>query len=258
MSVASLKPHQSVKELVTQQEWRCRVELAACYRLMAHMGIEDMTYNHVSARVPGQPDQMLVKPHDYMFGEVTASSLFKYHLDGTATGPGTEPILHAIKIIHSNIFQARPDVHCVAHTHSPANMAVSAQECGLLPITQHALVFYDRIAYHDFEGFEFEDEGKDRLVRDLGDKYAAIMRNHGSLVAGRSIAEAYVKHHYLEMACRAQVGALGGGTKIVIPSKEHCEFAANQMDQWQEYVDGGKDWAACLRLADRIDPSYKS
>jgi len=247
-----------VRDQVSEQEWHCRVELAACYRLMAHLGIEDLTYNHISARVPGEPDQMLVKPHDFMFSEVTASSLFKYRLDGAITGPGTEPIVHAIKVIHSNIFEARPDVNCIVHTHSAANMAVSTHACGLLPITQHALVFHNRIAYHDFNGFEFEESGKDRLVADLGAKFAALMRNHGALVAGRSVAEAYVKHHYLEMACRAQVGALAGGKEnIVIPDPKSCEFAAQQMEQYSEYVDGGKDWAACLRLADRLDPSYK-
>ncbi len=246
-----------VKEQVTPEEWNCRVELAACYRLMAHLGIEDMTYNHISARIPNEPGHMLVKPHGFMFGEVTASCLFKYHLDGRAIGPNTEPIVSAIEVIHSNLFKARTDLQCIVHTHSPANMAISAQACGLLSITQHALIFHNRLAYHDFKGFEFEDAGKDRLTTDLGDKFVAVLRNHGVVVTGRSIAEAYVKHHYFEMACRAQVGAVAGGHDIIIPSQEHCEFAARQMERFHEYIDGGKDWAACLRLADRLDPSYK-
>lgn len=258
MTAALSKRRADLADRVSPAEWQCRLQLAACYRLMAHLGVEDLTYNHISARIPDEPDAMLVKPHDYMFGEITASCLYKFKLDGTPVFGTDRRMPGALKVIHANLLELRPELACVVHTHTPANVAVSSQACGLLPISQHALMFYNRIAYHDFGGFEFNIEMKDPLARDLGDKYVAILRNHGVLVTAASIAEAYVKHHFLEMACRAQVAALAGGTKIVQPPPEVCEYAARQLEQGAVTVDGGKDWAACLRLVERIAPDYKN
>jgi ribulose-5-phosphate 4-epimerase/fuculose-1-phosphate aldolase len=247
----------NVKTKVSAEEWRCRVELAACYRLMAHFGVRDLTYNHISARVEGEPGCMLLKPEDHFFEEVTASGLSKYKLDGTPMSYGAEPLSGPVMTIHAGILAAKPDIGCVMHTHTPANIGVSSQEHGLLPISQHAVIFHNRIAYHDFKGFEMEDGMRNALLEDLGDKSVALMRNHGALVIAPTIAEAFVKHHFLEFACRGQVAALAGGTKILIPDEATAEFAARQMEIYKLTENGGRDWAACLRLADRLDSSFR-
>lgn len=242
---------------VSPEEWKCRVELAACHRLLAHFGVEDLTYNHISARIPGQPDQMLIKPDDFIFRETSASTMWKYRLDGTPLGPGTGPMMETVKTIHAAVLEARPEINCVMHTHTPANIGVACQKRGLLPISQHAVIFYNRIAYHDFEGFELEPGMRNALLDDLGDKSVAIMRNHGALVIAPTIAEAFLKHHFLEFACRAQIAALAGGADIIVPDDETAEFAAAQMEKYKLTENGGKDWAACLRLADKLDASYR-
>lgn len=236
-------------------ERHTRVELAACYRLMVHIGVEDLTYNHISARVPGE-DALLVKPGDMMFREVTASSLRKYSLQGEPLGGASRRAPNAITVIHANILKIRPDLNCVIHTHTPANVAVSAQEAGLLPISQHALMFYGRVAVHEFGGFEFDLAMKDSLARDLGDKSVALLRNHGVLVAGASVGQAFVTHHFYEMACRIQIGALAGGQRLVIPPREVCERAVKQVHEVEGTSSGAKDWPALLRLADKFYAGY--
>ena len=237
-------------------ERQTRVELAACYRLMPHIGVEDLTYNHISARVPGE-DALLVKPSGMMFREVTASSLWKYSLDGAPLGGTARRAPNAITVIHGNILKLRPDLHCVIHTHTPANVAVSAQECGLLPLSQHALMFYGRLAVHEFGGYEFDLAMRDPLARDLGDKSVALLRNHGVLVAAPTIGAAFVKHHFYEMACRIQVGALAGGQKLVVPPPEVCERAVKQVHEVEGTSSGDKDWPALLRLADELYSGYR-
>ena len=147
-------------------EWKTRQELAACYRLVAHMGLEDLTYNHISARVPGE-DALLVKPGDTLFREVTASSLLKFALDGTPLGGSTRRAPNAIQVLHALVMQARPDVHCVIHSHSVANVAVSIQKLGLMPISQHALTLYGKVVNHEFSGYEFDLAMAEPLIRDL-------------------------------------------------------------------------------------------
>ena len=149
-------------------------------------------------------------------------------------------------------------MNAIFHTHTPANMAVAAQRRGLLPITQQAMLFYDRIAYHDFGGFEFEPGMEQRLHADLGPNKVAILRNHGVLIAAESVPEAFVLHHFFEIAAQAQIGALAGGADVSIPSDDVCRRAAETMDVIQATRNGGKNWAACLRLADRLFPDYAS
>lgn len=245
-------------ESMSPQERQCRIELAAAYRLLAHYGVNDLTYNHLSARIPGEPDMMLLKPEDYFFEEVTASSLGKYRLDGTPVSDNAEPVSGPVLTIHAGVLSARPEIGCVMHTHTPANIGVSTQKHGLLPISQHAVIFHNRIAYHDFGGFEMEDGMRNSLLDDLGDKSVALMRNHGALVIAPTIAEAFLKHHFLEFACRAQVAALAGGADIVIPEERVAEFAARQMEIYKLTENGGRDWPGCLRLAERLDPSFRS
>jgi ribulose-5-phosphate 4-epimerase/fuculose-1-phosphate aldolase len=235
-------------------EWTTRVDLAAAYRLMDHFGVRDLTYNHLSARVPDEPSALLIKRSDHMFGEVTASNLLKYDLDGRPLHEDGRPLTGGGLVIHAGIMRLRADIGAVVHTHTAANMAVAAQAHGLLPITQQAMMFYGRISSHDFNGFEFE-EGMDRaLVGDLGQNKLALLRNHGVLVVGDNVREAYVTHHFFELAAQAQIGALAGGSDIVVPSPEICAKASDTLARLQAAKDGGKNWGACLRLADRLFP----
>jgi ribulose-5-phosphate 4-epimerase/fuculose-1-phosphate aldolase len=245
----------SLRERVSPAEWETRVMLAASYRLMAHAGIFDLANNHLSARIPDRPDAYLVKGQSQFFDEVTASSLLAYDFRGAQLYPSDDCVSPGGLVIHGGVMEARPDLMAVFHTHTPANIGVSAQACGLLPISQHAVKFYNRIGYHEFGGFEFDLAGRERLIRDLEGKRTLIMRNHGVLCCGRSIPEAYVSHHFLEMACRAQVAALaaGGTTALVIPSPEVAEHAARQ----SEKTDRTRDWPALMRLADRIAPTFR-
>jgi ribulose-5-phosphate 4-epimerase/fuculose-1-phosphate aldolase len=248
----------SIQDEVSTAEWSCRVALAVAYRLLDHFGVRDLTYNHLSARVPGEPDAILVKRGDYMFGEVTASSLLKYDLAGKPLMGSDRMLSGGALVLHASLARLRPDVHAIFHTHTVANMAVAAQRCGLLPITQQAMMFYDRLAYHDFSGFEFEPGMEDKLHQDLGPHKVAVLRNHGLLIAAGSVPEALVLHHFFEIAAQAQVAALSGGSEILIPDVEVCRAAAATMDLMEVTKDGGKDWAACLRLADRLFPEYAS
>lgn len=257
MSVRSVSGTSPVREAVSEAEWQTRVELAACHRLMAHFGIHDITHNHLTARVPDAPEHFLIKPYDYVFEEVTASSLIKYDFDGNPQQDDRPKLRGGGLVIHAGLFRARPDLNALFHTHTPANMGVASQKQGLLPINQHAMHFYGRIAYHDFGGFEFDVNMREPLVRDLGDKQFALLRNHGSLVCGRSVGEAYVEHHFLEMACQGQIAALAGGAEVVLIAPEICEFAAKQAADNHNRATGGKDWLSSLRMADRLDPSFR-
>lgn len=239
-----------------EAEWETRVHLAACYRLMAYFGVSDLTYNHLSARVPGHNDQFLVKPSTFMFDEVSASSLLKFDLSGKSLDNGAH-VKGGVLVIHAGLYAARPDFGVIFHTHTTANTAVSAQVGGLLMLSQHAMPFYKRVAYHTFGGFEFNLEQREPLLRDLvGFKYA-ILRNHGVLVCGNSLPQTFVDHHFLEMACRAQVAALAGGKEVSLIDPKVCEFSAVQYEGIDPKNAGSKDWPACLRLLDRVSPGYR-
>jgi ribulose-5-phosphate 4-epimerase/fuculose-1-phosphate aldolase len=249
----------SIRDQVTAGEWQARVALAAGHRVLAHYGVNDMTYNHFSLRVPGEPDHMLVKPTDWMFSEVTASSLIKYDFDGNPLVPADAPPCRGgALIIHAGLLKARRDLNAVVHTHTPNAMGVAAHKFGLLPINQHAMRFYGEMKYHDFEGFEFDHDMTPRLVKDLDGGKFMLLRNHGALVCGDSVAACVVNHHWLEMACQGQVAALAAGEgNYVVPPPEDCEYAHQQFMNAGSFLEGTKDWAACLRLADRLDPSYR-
>ena len=247
---------ESVQSRVSKEEWAVRVELAAAYRLLAHFGINDLTYNHLTSRVPGRPDLFLVKPGGFMFDEVTASSLLKFDLDGNPQQEGP-PLRGGAFVIHAGIYKARKDLNVVFHTHTTANTAVSAQEEGLLMLSQHAMGFYKRVAYHRFGGFEFNTEQREPLLRDLGNYNYAILRNHGALVCGASVPKTFVDHHFLEMSCRAQVAALAGGRPVSVIDPEVCELAAVQYEGIDPNKVGSKDWDACIRLLERTSPGYR-
>jgi ribulose-5-phosphate 4-epimerase/fuculose-1-phosphate aldolase len=252
--VAKSKP---IREQVSAEEWKARVELAAGHRVLAHYGVNDMTYNHFGLRVPGEPDHMLIKRTDWMFGEVTASSLLKVDFDGNVvTDTDVQTIKGGALIIHAGLMKARPDLNTTLHTHTVAGMGVAAHKFGLLPINQHALVFHGELKYHAFEGLEFDHDMTPKLVRDLDGGSVMILRNHGVLVCGGTVAECVVTHHFLEMACQGQIAALAAGEgNYTVPGPEAVEYAHSQFARGGQR--GGKDWAACLRLVDRLDPSYK-
>lgn len=255
MALQSVVRKISVRESVSEAEWKVRVELAACHRLTAHFGVNDLTYNHLSARVPGEPRHLLIKPRTLMFEEVTASALEKYDVDGNPC-QDTAPLKGGPLVIHAGILKARPDLNAVFHTHTPANMGVASQKHGLLMINQHAVSFYRRLAYHDFGGYEFNMDQREPLIRSLGDKRVALLRNHGSLVCGRNVVEAFIEHHFLEMACRGQIAALTGGGEYTLISEQVCEFGAKQIERTDPAQAGEKDWESCMRLAMRLDPAF--
>lgn len=253
----------SVRDKVSPEEWQMRVDLAALYRLVAKYEMTDLAATHISARVPGPEDHFLINPYGLMFEEVTASSLVKVDMDGNKVTDTDFPVNPAGFTIHSAVHMARPDIACVAHTHTVAGMALSSLECGLLPLSQTALMFYDRIGYHDWEGLATNLDERERLVRDLGPHFACILRNHGLLACGHTVMHAWTVLYYLEKACQSQLAAMaaahGAGQKLHLPPPEVCEHTARQFDQSRERLAGAsRDWPTFLAELDREDPSYRN
>ena len=241
----------------SEAEWSARVDLAACYRLIAHYGMADLVYNHATARIPGT-EHFLINAYGLLYTQVTASSLITIDIDGQVIHPGNTvlEVNRAGYVIHSAVHAARPDVGCVIHTHTRAGMAVSAMACGLLPLTQNAMRFHD-IAYHDYEGPAVDLAERARLVNDLGSSNAMVLRNHGLLVAGETVAQAFNSLYWLEMACRAQVDAMAAGTPLAQPS---LEVVARTWKLYQPDVRrpfGEMEWPAMRRLADELDARYR-
>lgn len=239
-----------------KSEWDVRVELAALYRLVAHFRMTDLIYTHISARVPGPDDHFLINPYGSLFSEITASSLVKVNLAGEVIeteGLGNRWINPAGFTIHSALHSARPDLTCIVHTHTAAGIAVSAQKQGLLPISQHALKFYGRLSYHAYEGIALDHAERERLVFDLGPtNRAMILVNHGLLVGGRTIPEAFDQIYFLERACQAQLAAQSGGAELQIPSETVCRHVAAQYQEegYAPWIEPA--WAAVLReIADQ-------
>lgn len=232
-----------------------RVQLAAAYRLMDKFRMSDLIYTHISVKVPGPERHFLINPYGLMFHEVTASNLVKVDIDGNIVGESQYAVNPAGFVIHSAIHAAREDLHCVLHSHTRYGMAVSALECGLLPISQFALQFYNRIAYHRYEDTAPNLAEREQLAADLGHKKVMILQNHGLLTAGRTIPEAFILMFYLEKSCEIQILAQSSGSKLTILSQSVCEQSADQQD-----LDdlGQLEWPALIRLLDRDDPSYRN
>ncbi len=243
------------------EEWQVRCDLAALYRLVAHFRMTDFIYTHISARLPGPEHHFLINQYGVLFHEMRASDLVKIDLEGRIIGQDEQlsrRVNAAGFTIHSAIHAARPDLSCVVHTHTAAGIAVSAQKHGLLPISQHAMMFHDHLAYHDYEGIALELDERERLVADLGQHQAMILRNHGLLVAGRSIAEAFLLIYYLERACQAQIQALAGGTELIIPSEAVATHTAAQFHGPARAGAEALAWNAALRLIENDRPDYRS
>jgi ribulose-5-phosphate 4-epimerase/fuculose-1-phosphate aldolase len=244
---------------VGDAEWRARVDCAALYRLVALYGWDDMIFTHISLRVPGPDHHFLINPYGFMFEEITASSLVKVDLDGNVVGETPYFINPAGFTIHSAIHAAREDAMCVLHLHTDAGVAVSAQERGLLPISQTAMACTADLAYHDYEGVALELEERDRLVDDLGARSFMILRNHGTLTVGESAATAFMRMFYLERACKMQVLAQSGGGKLL-----ECDDGMEQRVKMQtapafmKDLGGSLAWPGLLRMVDRKLPGFNS
>ncbi len=238
-----------------------RRDLAAAYRLIAHFGLDDSIYTHISARAEADREDFLINPYGYRFEEVTAGNLVTVDLDGKVVDdPEGAGINKAGFTIHSAIHAARPDVHCVLHTHSVAGVAISCLEEGLLPLNQWAMEFHGRTAYHDYEGIALDLDERERLVADLGDKSVMVLRNHGMLVCGRTVGEAFKRMHNLERSCQAQLAVMASGMKIRHPDPALAEYTAQQYEKWDADHDTGQrdtEWEAYLRLLKRIQPDFE-
>ncbi len=252
-------------EGISAEEWKVRCDLAALYRLVAHHRMTDLIYTHISARLPGPDHHFLINQYGVQFHEMRASDLVRIDLDGRVVEQGSPKgaagrfVNAAGFTIHSAIHIARPDLMCVIHTHTAAGIAVSAQEQGLLPISQHAMKFYGQVAYHGYEGIALDLDVRDRLVRDLGPhKKVMILRNHGLLAAGRTIPEAWGEIYFLERACQAQVAALAGGCQLVMPPEEVRRHTAEQAKQVATPEHTEMLWQSCLRLIEEGRPDYRS
>ncbi len=248
-----------VRAQVSAEEWQVRVDLAACYRLVALYGWDDIVFTHISARVPGphhdDPHHFLINPYGMMFEEITASSLVKVDAHCNKMLDSPYPVNPAGFVIHSAIHAGRPDVQCVLHTHTPDGVAVSAQEGGLLPISQQATIALSSLGYHGYEGIAVNDAEKPRLVGDLGDNTNFILRNHGLLTVGPAVADAFLAMYNLQRACEIQVRAQAAPVtevdpRIVAGVKANVAMVTKGM--------GGQiAWPALLRKLDRTDPGYK-
>ena len=232
-----------------------RAQLAACYRLMHKFAMTDLIFTHVSARLPGTDGHFLLNPFALLFNEITASSLVEVDAEGNVVGDSEWGINWAGFVIHGGVLGARPDVGCVIHTHTRAGMAVSALECGLLSISQHAMMFHNRVAYHDYEGLATGLDECERLAADLGEHKAMVLRNHGLLTADVDVGEAFIRMFNLEMACKAQLDAQATGAPLIHPPEALCEKTSAEYNREGPFR--RMAWEALVRQLDADDPSFR-
>jgi ribulose-5-phosphate 4-epimerase/fuculose-1-phosphate aldolase len=248
----------SLQAQVAPEEWAARVDLAACYRLVADFGWDDLVFTHISARVPGSADAFLINPYGMLFEEITASSLVKVDAQGNKLMDSPFPVNPAGFTIHSAVHGARHDIACVLHTHSLNGVAVSAQEGGLLPLSQQSIFILASLGYHGYEGVALRDEEKARLTADLGDRTFLMLRNHGLLTVGETAADAFLSMYTFEAACTIQVRAQAGGGKLIPIPAQIIAGAQAQAKAVTKGLGGMLAWPALLRRLDRLDPSYRS
>lgn len=242
---------------ISDEERSLRVDLAACYRLIAMYGWDDLVFTHISARIPGSDDHFLINAYGMMFEEITASSLIRVDADGNKVSESEYPVNPAGFVIHSAVHAARPDVACVLHTHTKAGVAVSAQKDGLLPLSQTSLFPYVSLGYHDYEGVALNDDEKPRLVADLGANNALILRNHGLLTVGTTIADAFLMMYVLETACQIQLLAQSTGNELISVPEPIVAGIQAQAEAVTKGLGGQLVWPGLLRKLDRADPSYR-
>ncbi|CAE6945628.1 class II aldolase/adducin family protein [Vibrio sp. B1FLJ16] len=245
----------SIRNQVSEQEWQLRVELAACYRLVAEFGWDDLIFTHISVRVPGPDNHFLINPYGMMFDEITASDLIKIDQNGNKLQETPHSVNHAGFIIHSCIHEARHDVGCIIHTHTRAGVAVSAQKEGILPISQQSTYVLASLAYHDYEGVAVREDEQPRLQQDLGDANFLVLRNHGLLTVGETVADAFLSMYALEATCQIQLAAQSGGNELIHIEPKIVSSITEAVKT--QGVNGSIVWPALLRKLDRIDPRYK-
>lgn len=247
----------SKQDKVSAEEWQRRVDLAAAYRLVALYGWDDLIFTHLSARVPGPEHHFLINPYGLMFEEITASSLVKVDQDGNKLDPDDHDVNPAGFTIHSAVHEAREDALCVMHTHTVAGVAVSAQEHGLLALSQQSLFPLAGLAYHGYEGVALREDEKARLQKDLGDANFMILRNHGLLTCGGSIADTFLAMFILQRACEVQIAGLSGGKPTTPIPDGIVQTIKQQAAQVTRGMGGGLAWPGLLRKLDRTDPSFR-
>jgi len=247
----------SLKEVVSAEEWQLRCELAACYRLVAAYGWSDLVFTHISARIPGPEHHFLINPYGLMFDEITASSLVKVDQQCNKLIDSPFPVNPAGFVIHSAVHAAREDIQCVLHTHTRAGVAVSAQRAGVLPISQQSTFVLASLAYHDYEGVAFRDDEKPRLQADMGEANFLMLRNHGLLTVGKTIADAFLSMYVFESTCQIQVSAQAGG-ELTQVNPQIVQGVAQAMKVQTGGLGGAFVWPALIRKLDRQDASYKT
>ena len=247
----------SLKDVVSAEEWQLRCDLAAAYRLVALYGWSDLVFTHISARLPGPAHEFLINPYGLLFEEITASSLIRVDQDGNKRQDSPFPVNPAGFTIHSAVHAVREDARCVLHTHTRAGVAVAAQRCGVLPISQQSTFVLASLAYHDYEGVALRAEEKPRLQADLGNKDFLCLRNHGLLTVGPSIADAFLRMYIFESACQIQISAQAGGAlQSVQPAI--LEGVAHAMGTQTGGLGGLFVWPALLRKLEREQADYRS
>jgi ribulose-5-phosphate 4-epimerase/fuculose-1-phosphate aldolase len=249
-------PASSVQAQVSAQEWQLRQDLAACYRLVAHYGWSDLVFTHISARIPGPDHHFLINPYGLMFDEITASSLVKVDQHCNKLNDSPYSVNPAGFVIHSAIHEAREDAGCVLHTHTRAGVAVSAQKDGVLPLSQQSTFVLASLAYHDYEGVAFRPDEKPRLQADLGHANFMVLRNHGLLVVGKTIADAFLSMYTFEATCQIQLAAQSGGGALTHVDPRIVSGVAEAMRVQTGGLGGAFVWPALLRKLQRIDPGY--
>lgn len=247
----------SLKESVSEAEWALRCDLAACYRMVALFGWDDLIFTHFSMRLPGPKKEFLINPFGVVFEDITASKLVRIDLDGRPLHPTPYLVNPAGFVLHSSIHEAREDAHCIIHLHTPEGVAVSCQRHGLLPISQSAVSVYSNTAYHDYEGIALEAAEKARLIPDLGTKNCLILRNHGLLTVGKTIAEAFTWMYFLQRACQSQVMAQGSGSELVMLPKDVIERVHQQTLGVCAMI-SDLSWQAVLSRVAKLAPDYRS
>ncbi|WP_339900571.1 class II aldolase/adducin family protein [Paraglaciecola polaris] len=247
---------QSVKQQVSEQEWKTRVDLAAAYRMVAHYGWDDLVFTHISARVPGPEHHFLINPYGMMFDEVTASSLVKVDLQGNKVMTSDYDINPAGFVIHSAVHEARDDAQCVMHLHTTAGIAVSTQKGGLLALSQQSLLALSSLSYHDYEGIALNPDEKKRLVADLGTTNFMILRNHGLLTCADTIADAFLGMFIMQRSCEIQLQAQASGQVLIPISEQILAGIKAQAKQVTRSAGGALAWPGILRKLDRSNPGY--